>query len=105
MYGEQVSKLAEFRNGILVNDIRRMCKLILVKYTFDTDGADEAIRKAKEEMITVFKNRYPTNVVITFDLYQTARDKLVNEASCDITIFFPDIFETWNVRIIADRND
>ena len=105
LYGEQVSKLAEFRNGILVNDIRRMCKLILVKYTFDTDGADEAIRKAKEEMINVFKNRYPTNVVITFDLYQTARDKLVNEASCDITIFFPDIFETWNVRIIADRKE
>lgn len=104
LYGETVSKLAEFRNGLLCNDIRRMCKLILVKYTFDTDGADAAIEKAKQDLFSTFKNRYPSNVVITFNLYQTDRDKLLNEASCDITVIFPDVFEAWNVKIIADRN-
>ena len=105
LYGESGSKLAEFRNGILCNDIRRMCKLILVKYTFDSDGAEAAIEKAKQEIFRVFKNRYPSNIVITYDLYQTDRDKKINEASCDINVVFPDVFETWNVKIVAGRNE
>lgn len=105
LYGESGSKLAEFRNGILCNDIRRMCKLILVKYTFDSDGAEAAIEKAKQEIFSVFKNRYPSNIAITYNLYQTDRDKKINEASCDINVVFPDVFETWNVKIVAGRNE
>lgn len=105
LYGESVSKLAEFRNGLICNDIRRMVKLILVKYTFDTDGADEAIRKASEELSEVLKSRYPENISITYNLYQSDRDKLLNEATCEIVVTFPDIFEAWNVKIVADRND
>ena len=82
-----------------------MCKLILVKYTFDSDGAEAAIEKAKQEIFRVFKNRYPSNIVITYDLYQTDRDKKINEASCDINVVFPDVFETWNVKIVAGRNE
>lgn len=82
-----------------------MVKLVLVKYTFDSDGADEAIRKASEELSEVLKSRYPENISITYNLYQSDRDKLLNEATCEIVVTFPDIFEAWNVKIVADRND
>lgn len=104
LYSEKVSKLAEFRNGILVNDIRRILKLVLVKYTFDTEGADAAIAKAREELVKQFNNRYPANVSIALNLYQTERDVLLNQATCEVTVTFPDIFETWNCTIIAARN-
>ena len=104
LYSEKVSKLSEFRNGILINDIKRVLKLVLVKYTFDTEGADSAIAKAREELITIFSTRYPNNVTIELDLYQTGRDKLLNQASCDVSVIFPDVFETWNCTIIAKRN-
>lgn len=103
-YNEPISKLAEFRNSLLINDIRRVVKLVLVKYTFDSDGADSAIAKAKEELDRIFKNRYPTNVVLDYDLYQSDRDKLLNQASCDISVTFPDVFDSWNVTITANRN-
>lgn len=103
-YKEKISKLAEFRNSLLINDIRRIVKLVLVKYTFDSDGADAAIAKAKEELQSVLKNRYPTNVVVDYNLYQTDRDKLLNQASCDISVTFPDVFDSWNVTITANRN-
>lgn len=104
LYSEKVSKLAEFRNGILVNDIRRILKLVLVKYTFDTEGAEAAISKAREELVKQFNNRYPANVMIALNLYQTERDVLLNQATCEVTVTFPDIFETWNCTIIAARN-
>lgn len=103
-YKEPISKLAEFRNSLLINDLRRVVKLVLVKYTFDSDGADEAIAKAKEELSNVLKNRYPANVIIDYDLYQSDRDKLLNQASCDISVTFPDVFDSWNVTITANRN-
>ena len=103
-YKESISKLAEFRNSLLINDLRRVVKLVLVKYTFDSDGADEAIAKAKDDLNNVLKNRYPANVVIDYDLYQSDRDKLLNQASCDISVTFPDVFDSWNVTITANRN-
>lgn len=103
LYGEQISKLAEFRNGILTNDIRRVLKLILVKYTFDNDGADAAIEKATSEIVKKFATRYPSNIQISVNLYQTERDKLINTATCEVTVIFPDIFETWTAIINVDR--
>lgn len=104
-YYEPTSKLSEFRNGIIVNDIRRIIKLILVKYTFDTAGADAAIEKATSEIVSKIGARYPSNIEITVDLYQTARDKLINMATCDVYVTFPDIFETWQCTITVDRKD
>lgn len=104
-YYEPTSKLSEFRNGIIVNDIRRIIKLILVKYTFDTAGADAAIEKATSEIVSKIGARYPSNVEITVDLYQTDRDKLINMATCDVYVTFPDIFETWQCTITVDRKD
>ena len=103
-YNEPVSKLAEFRNALLINDVRRVIKLVLVKYTFDSDGADEAIAKATDELSKVFKNRYPSNVILDYNLFQTERDKLLNQASCEVSITFPDVFDSWHATLIADRN-
>lgn len=103
LYPETISKLAEFRNGILTNDIRRVLKLILVKYTFDNDGAESAIEKARAEIVKKFSARYPSNVTINANLYQTDRDKLLNMATCEVTVTFPDIFETWSCVITTDR--
>lgn len=104
LYSEKLSKLSEFRNGILVNDIRRILKLTLCKYTFDSEGASAAITKAREDLVKQFNNRYPSNVVISLSLYQTERDILLNQATCQVTVVFPDVFETWNCTIIASRN-
>ena len=104
LYSEKLSKLAEFRNGVLVNDIRRILKLVLCKYTFDSEGADAAMSKAREELVKQFNNRYPANVSIALSLFQTERDKLLNQATCQVTVTFPDVFETWNCTIIAARN-
>lgn len=103
-YKETISKLAEFRNSLLINDLRRVVKLVLVKYTFDSDGAEASIAKAKDELNKVLKNRYPSNIVIDYDLYQTDRDKLLNQASCDLSVIFPDVFDSWNVTLTANRN-
>jgi len=102
-YTESVSKVAEFRNSILINDIRRVLKLVLVKYTFDTTGAASAIEKATTELTNKFSSRYPSNVEIVLNLYQTDRDKLLNLATCEVAVNFPDIFESWTGIIIADR--
>ena len=102
-YGEEISKLAEFRNGIIVNDIRRILKLILVKYTFDTEGAESSIDKASTELNKVIASRYPSNISIKLNLFQQPRDKLLNMATCKVEVLFPDIFETWSCEIIADR--
>ena len=91
-------------NGILVNDIRRILKLTLCKYTFDSEGANAAITKAREDLVKQFNNRYPSNVTISLSLYQTERDILLNQATCQVTVVFPDVFETWNCTIIASRN-
>lgn len=103
LYTEKISKLAEFRNGILVNDLRRVVKLILVKYTFDNDGADAAIQKATSELSSKLSSRYPSNVTINYNLYQSERDKLLNMATCELKVTFPDIFETWTCYIYVER--
>lgn len=103
-YKESISKLAEFRNSLLINDIRRVVKLVLVKYTFDSDGADAAIEKASEELKSIFQNRYPNNIILDYNLYQSNRDKLLNQASCDISVTFPDVFDSWNCTITVNRN-
>jgi hypothetical protein len=105
LYTEQISKLSEFRNGMLVNDLRRVVKLVLVKYTFDTNGADAAIANATNELSNILSSRYPNNIVVNYNLYQTERDRLLNCATCELTVLFPDIFETWNVVIVADRQN
>lgn len=102
-YEEKISKLSEFRNGILINDIRRVLLLVLCKYTFDTEGAEAAMTKAREELQTIFSTRYPKNIQFEMTLYQTDRDKLLNEASIDVAVTFPDVFEVWNATIIAKR--
>ena len=78
-------------------------KLILVKYTFDNDGADSAIEKARAEIVKKFSARYPSNISINVNLYQTERDKLLNMATCEVNVVFPDIFETWSCVITTDR--
>lgn len=103
-YNEPISKLAELRNSLLINDVRRVIKLVLVKYTFDSDGADAAIAKATEDLRRAFTNRYPNNIVLDYNLYQTNRDKLLNQASCDVSVTFPDVFDSWNATITANRN-
>ena len=90
---------------MIVNDLRRIVKLVLVKYTFDTNGAETAIANATAELSNVLNSRYPNNIIINYNLYQTDRDKLLNCATCELSVLFPDIFETWNVVIVADRQN
>jgi Zn-dependent metalloprotease len=71
-------------------------------YSFD--GADAAIEKATEELKSVFQNRYPSNIILDYNLYQSNRDKLLNQASCDISVTFPDVFDSWNCTITANRS-
>ena len=60
--------------------------------------------EANEDLKTIFKNRYPNNIILDYNLYQSNRDKLLNQASCDISVTFPDVFDSWNCTITANRN-
>jgi hypothetical protein len=103
MYTQTTSKLKSIRNGMVIGDAIRLGKSVLIKYVYDNDGAAGAIRKASSEMAERFSGRYPSNVVVIANLYQTERDKLLETSTCDLTYYFPGMTKGWKLNIYAKR--
>lgn len=103
MYTQTTSKLKSIRNGMVIGDAVRLGKSVLIKYVYDNDGAAGAIRKASGEMAERLSGRYPANITVTADLYQTERDKLLETSTCDLTYYFPGMTKGWKLNIYAKR--
>lgn len=103
LYTQETSKLKSIRNGMVIGDAVRLGKSVLIKYVYDNDGAAGAIRKASEELAQRLSGRYPKNITVTADLYQTERDKLLESSTCDLTYYFPGMTKGWQLNIYAKR--
>lgn len=102
-YVQETSKLKSIRNGMVIGDAVRLGKSVLIKYVYDNDGAAGAIRKASEELAQRLSGRYPSNITVTANLYQTERDKLLESSTCDLTYYFPGMTKGWQLNIYAKR--
>lgn len=103
MYVQTTSKLKSIRNGMVIGDAIRLGKSVLIKYVYDNEGATGAIRKASNEMAERLSGRYPANITVTADLYQSERDKLLETSTCDLTYYFPGMTKGWKLNIYAKR--
>lgn len=103
LYTQETSKLKSIRNGMVIGDAVRLGKSVLIKYVYDNDGAASAIRKASQELAERLSGRYPSNITVTADLYQTERDKLLESSTCDLTYYFPGMTKGWQLNIYAKR--
>jgi hypothetical protein len=103
MYVEKFSKLKSLRNGLIICDSIKLGKKILIKYVYDNDGAEGAIRKATEDISNYIVGRYPTNIIVTPTLYRTKRDIQLDTTSCDMVYQFPGMTKGWNYNITARR--
>jgi hypothetical protein len=104
MYVEKYSKLKSSRNGMVIGDAIRMGKKILIKYIYDNEGAEGAIRKATEEMLNTIVGRYPTNINVSPNMYRTPRDIQLDTSTCDIVYEFPGMTKGWSYNIYARRS-
>lgn len=104
MYVEKYSKLKSLRNGMVIGDAVRMAKKILIKYVFDNEGADGAIRKATDEIVATVTGRYPANITVTPLMYRSKRDVQLDTATCDLIYRFPGMIEGWTLNIRARRS-
>ncbi|MGL4949657.1 MAG: hypothetical protein ACRC5M_04685 [Anaeroplasmataceae bacterium] len=105
MYSQPNSKLKSIRNGMVIGDAVRLGKSILIKYSFDNDGAAGAIRKATSDLSENLSGRYPSNIRVTSSLYQSERDKMLDETTCDLYYYFPGMTKGWKLNIYAKRSD
>ena len=103
LYTQETSKLKSIRAGMVIGDAVRLGKSVLIKYVYDNDGAAGAIRKASAEITERLSGRYPKNIVVTANLYQTERDKLLESSTCDLTYYFPGMTKGWQLNIYAKR--
>ena len=103
MYTQTTSKLKSIRNGMVIGDAVRLGKAVLIKYVYDNEGATGAIRKASSELAERLSGRYPSNIAVTADLYQSERDKLLETSTCDLTYYFPGMTKGWKLNIYAKR--
>ena len=103
LYTQETSKLKSIRNGMVIGDAVRLGKSVLIKYVYDNDGAAGAIRKASQELAERLSGRYPANITVTANLYQTERDKLLESSTCDLTYYFPGMTKGWQLNIYAKR--
>lgn len=102
-YVNPFSKLKSTRNAMVVEDAQRVCVQELPKFAFDPEGAEATIKEAKEHLTSIFSSRYPRNVKVTIEIYQTNYDIATNNAHCKIVVTFPDILETFTVEVVARR--
>ena len=103
LYTQETSKLKSIRNGMVIGDAVRLGKSVLIKYVYDNDGAAGAIRKASQELAERLSGRYPANITVTANLYQSERDKLLESSTCDLTYYFPGMTKGWQLNIYAKR--
>ena len=103
LYTQETSKLKSIRNGMVIGDAVRLGKSVLIKYVYDNDGAAGAIRKASQELAERLSGRYPSNITVTANLYQSERDKLLESSTCDLTYYFPGMTKGWQLNIYAKR--
>lgn len=105
MYSFPTSKLKSFRNGMVIGDAVRLAKDVLIKYCYDNDGAAGAIRHATTEFNERVIGRYPANIGVSPNMYQTENDKLEENCTCDLIYTFPGMIKTWTLNIRARRGD
>lgn len=105
MYTQSTSKLKSIRNGMVIGDAVRLGKAILIKYVYDNDGAVGAIRKASGELGENLTGRYPSNITVVPELFQSERDKLLDTSSCNLIYYFPGMTKGWSLNIYAKRAD
>ena len=103
LYNDSLSVLKNLRNALIVTDIVRVARVVLIKYVNYTEGADVAMETATAELKALYSNRYPSNVTTAVSMTQTTRDKQLNECSANIDVTFPNIIETFNVVVSTYR--
>ena len=74
-----------------------------MKYTYYTEGMSQAQEAAKGQLDALAASSFPQNISISFSLYQTARDQILKNGSCDINVTFPDIAETFTIGVYVNR--
>ena len=103
-YKTEYSVLGSTRNLIFAGEVIRTVRKVLVKYSFHPENAAGAIPQATNELNTLFAGRwFPNGIPISFTIFQTRNDKINKTASVNLSIQFPDVIETWNVTITANR--
>ena len=103
LYNDEYSVLKSLRNAMVVSSLIRLARRVLVMYTYYTDGMPAAQEAAKGQLEVVSASTYPSNISIAFSLYQTARDQILKNGSCDITVTFPDVAETFTISVYVNR--
>lgn len=96
------SVMLSVRNALVITDLKRLCRTILPKYSFQ-ENAEVAMSDAKLELMNNIQTRYPSDILFEPNFYQTERDKVLETCSVDIVVRFPGIIKTWNVTITAKR--
>lgn len=103
-YASQYSVLGSSRNLIFAGEVIRTFKKVLAKYSFHPGNAAAAIPESTAELKTIFAGSYfPSNIPVTFSIFQTRNDKINKTATVDVSIVFPDMIESWKVTITANR--
>ena len=103
-YTTQYSVLGSFRNLLFAGEVIRTIHKILVKYSFYPGDAPAAIPAATTDLKTTFSGPFfPSNIPITFQIFQTRNDKINGEGSVALEIQFPDVIKRWNTTITVNR--
>ena len=103
LYDKEYSKLTSLRNALVIGDAQRVCHKTLIKYKYDPSSVSATISNATTDILTQFRGRYPATIGVGVSIYQTKRDKITDNAHCDITFTFPNILKRFTVTIIARR--
>lgn len=103
LYNDELSVLKSLRNAMVVTTLIRIARRVLVKYTYYTEGMSQAQEAAKGQLDALAASSFPQNISISFSLYQTARDQILKNGSCDINVTFPDIAETFTISVYVNR--
>ena len=103
LYNDEYSVLKSLRNAFVVTNLIRLARRVLVMYTYYTDGMDQAQEAAKGQLDALAASSFPSNISVSFSLYQTARDQILKNGSCDISVTFPDVAETFTISVYVNR--
>ena len=103
-YNKDFSVLGSFSNVLYLGEIMRTCRKVLVKKTFDPNGAKGSIASATRELDDIFsKSWFPSKFGLDYTIFQTRDDQINNEASVDMHIYYPDVVGGFNVTIHNNR--
>lgn len=103
LYNDEYSVLKSLRNAFVVTNLIRLARRVLVMYTYYSDGMDQAQEAAKGQLDALAASSFPSNISVSFSLYQTARDQILKNGSCDISVTFPDVAETFTISVYVNR--